>query len=275
MAERSASGAVAATPAGVTKIGVRVDQDAACSTAEIARDLHISRHRLTPARNCIVLAMVGLPARGKSFISKKLERLLQWRGMAVRIFNVGERRRALAQGRHDATFFSEANRSTREAIATGTLDEMVEWLRSEPGKAVAIFDATNSHISRRRIVSQALREQLPGASLVFVESICDDEATVEHNLLQKVRNSPDYRQMDEAAALADLKKRIDEYQTQYETLTTQEEQPYIKASARTPAPRANRSRPPRHADVGRTAGRRPPPTDPHTRAPRAFPHACC
>ena len=37
--------------------------------------------------------MVGLPARGKSFISKKIERFLSWRGDEVQIFNVGERRR--------------------------------------------------------------------------------------------------------------------------------------------------------------------------------------
>ena len=77
--------------------------------------------------------MVGLPARGKSFISKKLERFLQWRGEQVQIFNVGDRRRQVAskegmQG--DASFFGEQNRGVREEIAHGVLMEMIRWLRA-------------------------------------------------------------------------------------------------------------------------------------------------
>ena len=45
------------------------------------------RVRLTRQREMTVLVMVGLPARGKSFISKKLERFLLWRGEQVRIFS--------------------------------------------------------------------------------------------------------------------------------------------------------------------------------------------
>ncbi|KAJ2883991.1 6-phosphofructo-2-kinase [Coemansia asiatica] len=37
--------------------------------------------------------MVGLPARGKSYIVKKLKRYLSWLGFQTKIFNVGDRRR--------------------------------------------------------------------------------------------------------------------------------------------------------------------------------------
>jgi hypothetical protein len=104
-----------------------------------------------------VFIMVGLPARGKSFISKKLERFLSWRGETVRIFNVGERRRKLASAQ-DASFFSKENLAVREDIAQGVLYEMVEWLRSsappssnglaDPSRRFAIFDATNSVIAQ-------------------------------------------------------------------------------------------------------------------------------
>ena len=43
---------------------------------------HRKRHDLTPDPDSLILVMVGLPARGKSFISKKLERFLRWRGQA-------------------------------------------------------------------------------------------------------------------------------------------------------------------------------------------------
>ena len=125
-------------------------------------DLH--RLRLTRQRGMTVFIMVGLPARGKSFISKKLERFLSWRGETVRIFNVGERRRKHASAQ-DASFFSKENLAVREDIAQGVLYEMVEWLRfgdvsgrssaplssnglADPSRRFAIFDATNSVIAR-------------------------------------------------------------------------------------------------------------------------------
>lgn len=42
--------------------------------------------------------MVGLPARGKSYITKKITRYLNWLQHDTRIFNVGERRREAANG---------------------------------------------------------------------------------------------------------------------------------------------------------------------------------
>lgn len=49
----------------------------------------------------LVIVMVGLPARGKSYVTKKIARYLNWQQHDTRIFNVGERRRvaAGAQGR--------------------------------------------------------------------------------------------------------------------------------------------------------------------------------
>ena len=40
--------------------------------------------------------MVGLPARGKSYITKKIQRYLSWQQHNSRIFNVGNRRRVAA-----------------------------------------------------------------------------------------------------------------------------------------------------------------------------------
>ena len=48
----------------------------------------------------LVIVMVGLPARGKSYITKKLARYLNWLQHDTKIFNVGERRREVAGGPH-------------------------------------------------------------------------------------------------------------------------------------------------------------------------------
>lgn len=44
----------------------------------------------------LVIIMVGLPARGKSYVTKKLARYLNWLQHDTKIFNVGERRRVAA-----------------------------------------------------------------------------------------------------------------------------------------------------------------------------------
>ncbi|KAL8955187.1 MAG: hypothetical protein Q9183_006752, partial [Haloplaca sp. 2 TL-2023] len=44
----------------------------------------------------LVIVMVGLPARGKSYVTKKMARYLNWLQHDTRIFNVGERRRVAA-----------------------------------------------------------------------------------------------------------------------------------------------------------------------------------
>ncbi|KAL8828332.1 MAG: hypothetical protein Q9191_002650 [Dirinaria sp. TL-2023a] len=46
----------------------------------------------------LVIVMVGLPARGKSYITKKIARYLNWLQHDTRIFNVGERRREATTG---------------------------------------------------------------------------------------------------------------------------------------------------------------------------------
>jgi 6-phosphofructo-2-kinase len=50
----------------------------------------------------LVIVMVGLPARGKSYVTKKLARYLNWLQHDTRIFNVGNRRR-LAAGAIEGT----------------------------------------------------------------------------------------------------------------------------------------------------------------------------
>jgi 6-phosphofructo-2-kinase len=44
----------------------------------------------------LVIIMVGLPARGKSYITKKIQRYLSWQQHNTKIFNVGHRRRMVA-----------------------------------------------------------------------------------------------------------------------------------------------------------------------------------
>ncbi|XP_022252270.1 6-phosphofructo-2-kinase/fructose-2,6-bisphosphatase-like [Limulus polyphemus] len=61
-----------------------------------------------------VIAMVGLPARGKTYIARKLTRYLNWIGINTKVFNVGEYRRQATTVYKNHEFFSPDN---KEAMA--------------------------------------------------------------------------------------------------------------------------------------------------------------
>mmetsp|Transcript_134676 Transcript_134676/g.430193 ORF Transcript_134676/g.430193 Transcript_134676/m.430193 type:complete len:576 (+) Transcript_134676:68-1795(+) len=191
---------------------------------------YVERERLTPDANGIVLVLVGLPARGKSFISRKLEGFLEWRGLPTRVFNVGKyRREAVApQESGRSNFFDAENKAAlaaREAAALAALDDALAFL-SRGGK-VAILDATNSTMARRKLIADQVLAYGKPFAVVFVEAICDDGEILEANMLGKVQNSPDFWHLTLDDALSDLKARIGKYEDVYETVEDSEG-PYIK-----------------------------------------------
>jgi 6-phosphofructo-2-kinase len=161
-------------------------------------------------------------------LSAKITSFFNWSGRSAKVFNAGQYRRetlgAEASGRSD--FFS-ANDSTavsqREHIAKATLDRALDFL--DAGGSVAIFDATNSTRERRAMVRECVGNR---AYLVFLESLCTDPEVLRTNLLQKVKHSPDFKGLEEEAALSDLRARIAKYEAVYEPLEDSEGLPYIK-----------------------------------------------
>jgi predicted kinase len=161
----------------------------------------------------LLLVMVGLPARGKSFIAHRLTNYLSWTGLRTRVFNVGAYRRSVG-GNEDAEFFDHGNKTAvaaRENLAWVVLDELLTWLCDGNGD-VGIFDATNTTDDRRRRVLDHARDVCRAknteTSILFIESICDDPKVLEANLNYKVRCSPDFVGVGPEQALADFKERV-------------------------------------------------------------------
>ncbi|QKX64294.1 uncharacterized protein TRUGW13939_11468 [Talaromyces rugulosus] len=71
----------------------------------------------------LVIVMVGLPARGKSYITKKLARYLNWLQHDTRIFNVGERRR-LAAGNSPSPAMVRVKDRTKSVIDRELVDSV-------------------------------------------------------------------------------------------------------------------------------------------------------
>ena len=79
----------------------------------------------------IVLAMVGLPARGKSYIARKLVRYLNWAGFKAKVFNIGMYRRVIIGTDCDSTFFDQNNvdaLKSRENCAIEAINDMIYYL---------------------------------------------------------------------------------------------------------------------------------------------------
>lgn len=86
---------------------------------------------------------------------------------------------------------------------------------------VALFDATNTTKARRATLLSRNRKET-NATLLFVESICNDQEILERNYAMKLQNN-DYKGMDPAVALADFKERVRAYEAVYEELADDED----------------------------------------------------
>ncbi|CAH0476592.1 unnamed protein product [Peronospora belbahrii] len=203
------------------------------------RPIFSERQRFTPTADKLVLVMVGLPARGKSFIAKKLWKFFCWKGLKCQVFNVGQLRRATSSGaKQDHSFFDPTNtqaKEERERLAFESLKQVQRWLIGEDGERggdVAVFDATNTTKMRRKMLRDMFHafadQHKTSVHVVFVESICTSDAVINANIKQKVESSPDYRSMPKEEAFADLKQRLKNYEAAYEALEDEEDCSYIK-----------------------------------------------
>jgi broad specificity phosphatase PhoE/predicted kinase len=175
----------------------------------------------------LMIALVGLPARGKSYIAKKILNFSMWRGHSVRVFNVGAYRRKLFPGHQTTDFFDAADpkmNELRQNLAVKVLQDALEWLQD--GGQIAIFDATNTTKPRRELLKAECDKF--NVRLLFIESICDDREVLKSNLLTKIAKSPDYIDMKRDDAIKDLEERIEMYAKKYNTIEDDESLSYIK-----------------------------------------------
>jgi len=215
-----------------------------------------------------VIVMVGLPARGKTHMARRLARYLAFfHGARTKVFNVGEYRRLhMANKQVSSDFFdhkNDKNQELRASFAQLAMDDMMQFLfedhtqqqiikvesmdnmagslggvggggsshtHNQPGMAgighnqqkgvdsgkVAFFDATNTTKARRKWIYSQL-EALP-LKIIFIESICTDEATIEKNIWDSKVTLPDYEHLRKKRdkAYADFKQRIANYEKVYQ-----------------------------------------------------------
>lgn len=154
-------------------------------------------------------------------------RYLTWLGIKTKVFNVGNYRRQLHGANLPHTFFDPHNpvgEQHRKEAAAAALDDMLNWFDTEQG-IVAIYDATNSTLGRRKWLHEELGKH--DILVLFIESICQDENLILANIKDVKLSSPDYVNMDPDMAADDFRARIDHYQEHYQTVI-EEDYSYIK-----------------------------------------------
>ncbi|XP_061542862.1 6-phosphofructo-2-kinase/fructose-2,6-bisphosphatase 4b isoform X3 [Phycodurus eques] len=175
-----------------------------------------TRDRTVCMTNCPTLIVtVGLPARGKTYISKKLTRYLNWIGVPTKEFNVGQYRRECVKIYKSFEFFSPDNEEglkIRRHCAMAALNDIRQYLSVEGGQ-VAVFDATNTTRERRGAIVKFAEQN--GFKVFFVESVCEDPDVIAQNIVE---------------AIEDFMKRIKCYESSYQPLdeVLDREMPYIK-----------------------------------------------
>jgi len=197
----------------------------------------------------LVCVMVGLPARGKSYVARRLSQYISFfYGSPCKVFNVGDHLRRLLNGtfKH-ADFFDDCNedaRALRRKASVNAVAELCEWMNQTSPKrrrvsvtesdegapcnnymsgdfgAVAIYDATNSTKDRRAWLLEQLREL--GAKVIFLEVICTDEARITDYIRSWKLTDVCSQDLSMEDAIADMRARIVHYEQVYEPLSEKE-----------------------------------------------------
>jgi len=165
--------------------------------------------------NKLYIVMVGLPARGKSTLATKIKEDLQHDSVKTRIFNNGDLRRKLVPNNTSiAEFYDPENREAvtiREKIAEINLEKAKKYLKS--GGDVAILDATNASIGRRK----KIQAELDDYPMLFIECINDDDEILDESILRKIE-TPEFSYLSTEEAIRSFKKRISYYLPIYASL---------------------------------------------------------
>lgn len=169
----------------------------------------------------IVIATVGLPARGKTHLSVAVARYLRWLGVKTHVFHLGDYRRATLGPGKDVPpdyFFVNASPSSvllRNKILKRCREDIYHFLEHENGQ-IAIYDAVNAISGGRRALAKEFAKRQ--IQTLFLESYCDDERIIEENVKSVKISSPDYVGWKEEDAVKDYLQRINSRIPHFETM---------------------------------------------------------
>lgn len=166
--------------------------------------------------NKLCIVMVGLPARGKSTMARRLHESLSQEGVRSQIFNNGNLRRSHFGPESSLPYFYHPDNAEARAKR-----EDLSRINAESAKAfllglgeVAILDATNA--SRQRRIY--LREMLAEFPMLYVECINDDKDLLKASVARKTR-LPEFAGLSQEEAEQSFMERMEYYERMYTPLS--------------------------------------------------------
>ncbi|KAJ3568262.1 hypothetical protein NP233_g5828 [Leucocoprinus birnbaumii] len=167
----------------------------------------------------ILVLTVGLPARGKTHISRALERYLRWTGVKTQVVSMGDYRRKTLGGAQKLPpdYFalgakSDETEKLRKSVAEGC--EQLIWDFFDSGGQVVIYDANNGTRAAREALAAKFDKK--GIHIIFLESWCDKQEIIERNIRSVKISSPDYKGWDPDKAVKDYYGRIADRERAYQ-----------------------------------------------------------
>ncbi|KAI9303866.1 histidine phosphatase superfamily [Cunninghamella echinulata] len=148
--------------------------------------------------------LCGLPARGKTFISYKISRYLQWLGIHTKVFDEVEYYEKMHGSNNTSYEFLNIQNNNKHKIETSAtlahqtidqvLNDLIQWIDHQHdltngnsqggggvlGDRVAIYDGANLTSYKRKYLYDTLITN--NIQVLFIESLCDDESLIRQNI---------------------------------------------------------------------------------------------
>ncbi|NXW13836.1 F262 bisphosphatase, partial [Circaetus pectoralis] len=165
-----------------------------------------------------LIVMIGLPARGKTYVSKKLTRYLNWIGVPTKVFNLGVYRREAVKSYKSYDFFRHDNKEAmeiRKRCALVALEDVKAYLLEECGQIAQVFP--QGSVKHCVFVSKGKNNVIQRCFCSLSSLLNSHKAAL--SVVQEVKvSSPDYPERNRENVMDDFLKRIECYKVTYQPL---------------------------------------------------------
>lgn len=128
-----------------------------------------------------VIILVGLPARGKTYFARRVQRFFMFKGAEVQSFSAGDVRRRLFSDTSRSNMADHQAERVCDELALQASRYLVRHKHAE--HCAAIIDGLNyDRALRMRLFNGLSSHGVPATSIVFLEVVVTDEAVVQRHI---------------------------------------------------------------------------------------------
>ncbi|ORC87659.1 6-phosphofructo-2-kinase/fructose-2,6-biphosphatase [Trypanosoma theileri] len=145
-----------------------------------------------PMMGSLIVIMVGLPGRGKTYIARQIKRYFQWNGLKSNIFTHAEYRKKLISDECITGY--EITPEQECCISAAIAHDITQFVAEDD--SVAILDGTNCTSTRRMALMSSINNTglIRPSRVVFVEVINNDTTKVLQNVIHVKEMFPDAKE---------------------------------------------------------------------------------